>query len=182
MSLRWNCVSTLDEDDERLISSAGRQVVELNRERGTVSKHWTEDTPIELDRQHAGGVVAFCRLARAEPILVREEWANGAGKIHCYLLDGRSVAVKQTHRDRGQLLVEDWEPKVADLYVLMVGVSPTYAFRGYEAAARIFVPENLTWGYRCNGKPPSQRYHLRQCLFANRAPAVGFLQRDLELP
>ena len=182
MSLRWNCGYTLSEDDELLISVAARQVVQLNEERGTVSKHWTGDTPIELDRQHAGGVVAFCRLVRVEPILVREEWANGKGKIHCYLPDGRSVAVKQTDLQRGQLLVDEDEPKVAALYVLMVGVSPSYAFRGWETSARIFVPENLTWGYRSNGKRPSQRYHLRQCRFVHAGRPVGFLQRDLEWP
>lgn len=181
MTVRWNCPYTLGEEDQRQISIAARQIRALNEERGTVSKRWTDDAQIERDRQHAGGVVAFCRLAQVEPILVREEWTNGDGKIHCYLPDGRSVSVKQTKLTRGQLLVEEDEPKAAALYVLVVGVSPTYVFRGWETHTRIFVPENLTWGYRNNGKPPSQRYHLRQplCITGGRHP--GFLQRDLEI-
>jgi hypothetical protein len=178
MNLLWNCPYTLDENDQRLISLAARQIRDLNEARRTVSKHWTDDTQIELDRQHAGAVIAFCRLAQVEPILVRGEWTNGEGKVHCYLPDGRSVSVKQTPRRRGQLLIEEDEPKVAALYALMVGISPTYAFRGWEVNARVFVSENLTWGYRCNGKPPSQRYHLRQYLFAG-VGGRGFLQRDL---
>ena len=180
--VRWNGLHTLDEDDELTISIAGREVVRLNIERGTVSKHWSDETPIEQDRQHAGGVVAFCRLAHREPILVRDEWINGEGKIHCYLADGRSVSVKQTPYERGQLLVEEDEPRVPDIYVLMVGVSPTYVFRGWETRERIFLPENLTWGYRSKAQRPSQRYHLRQQLFANAGNPIGFLQRDLELP
>lgn len=176
----WNCAYTLGEEDERLSRSVAQQIRDLNEERRTVSKHWTDDAQIELDRQHAGGVVAFCRLAGVEPILVRDRWANGVGKVHCYLADGRSVSVKQTKLPRGQLLVEEDEPKAAALYTLMVGVSPTYTFRGWETNARIFVPENLTWGYRNTGKPPSQRYHLRQHLFVG-VGGRGFLQRDLAL-
>jgi hypothetical protein len=181
MTVRWNAANTLGQDQELRISVAAREIRDLNEARGTVSKHWAADKQIELDRQHAGAVVAFCGLAGVEPILVREEWANSEGKIHCHLCDGRSVSVKQTKYTRGQLLVEEDEPKAADLYVLLVGSSPTYAFRGWEINERIFVSTNLTWDYRSNGKPPSQRYHLRQLYFDDAGRPAGFLQRDLVL-
>lgn len=100
--------------------------------------------------------IAFCKYQNIYPDITYDKF----GDHDCRLSDGRSVDVKCTTLQHGQLMVKQQGAKLihgdADLFALMVGKFPVYRFAGWMDR------EALIQERRLNKKIPHPAYCARQ--------------------
>ena len=96
---------------------------------------------LELDIIGFSGELAFAKMANQFPITN----TDGPTHIDC-VVNGKTVDVKTTHREHGQLLVRpSHKDDPAEVYVLLTGTRDTgYTYKGHMYAEDVFQPENLT--------------------------------------
>jgi hypothetical protein len=113
-------------------------------------------SPFETAFQGVGAEIAFCKLFNLYPDLE----TGVHGKFDVLSRSGAYIDVKTTEYPTGHLAVHRFKVnKKADLYVLLVGVFPTYRCAGAMSAAELIREERL-WSLKADGTDPS--YNARQ--------------------
>ena len=89
--------------------------------------------------------LAFCKLFKVYPYFVDEQYSGHDVTIslrYKWGVERKTVDVKQTPYSDGKLIA-DIGGKVCDLYALMVGQFPRFAYRGWSLGEMLFRPENV---------------------------------------
>ena len=96
---------------------------------------------LELDIIGFSGELAFAKMTNQFPVTN----TDGPTHIDC-VVNGKTVDVKTTRRELGQLLVRPAHmDDPAEAYVLLTGTIDTgYTYKGHMYAEDVFQPENLT--------------------------------------
>lgn len=94
----------------------------------------------ETDLNGIGGEIAFCKMFGAYPDM---SISPRHGGFDC-LWRGKKVDVKTTKYTTGKLIARKSKDKSsADLYVLIVGQFPRYAYKGMASSDELFKNENI---------------------------------------
>ena len=129
--------------DQELIINMSMDI--CKQDRSYFIDNYKRDTAIDLYQMNLNGFgaeLSFCRLCDIEfdSSTIQEE--NHFNKADAIMKDGRTVDVKNTTYPSGKLLVRTGkEKKYVDIYVLMIGVFPTFRFSGYIKYKDIIKPE-----------------------------------------
>lgn len=100
-----------------------------------------EDNAEEKMRNAIGAEIAFCKLINAYPDLQYEDRRVSDTRLS----NGKTVDVKSTDREEGNLLVPLWKDRrQSDIYVLMIGTFPGYRCAGFAPQEDIFLDQNIS--------------------------------------
>jgi len=127
--------------EQAIVKRVARERYETNRRAGVHNAKIGGQSNEETDVNGFGAEVAFCKLLNIYPDFSIEPRRGGADCLVCET----EIDVKQTKYETGKLLatlkkrVDD-----ADVYVLMIGVLPSYRFAGWVEAEKLLRPQNIT--------------------------------------
>jgi len=115
-----------------------RHLTNIDKERKDMKVGDGDDLQINIEG--LAGEFAFCKLKNIYPDM----------SIECPLpfdckIDKGFIDVKTTHYSNGMLLVPKWKSNypIPSYFALMIGIMPTYEFKGYFPGAEMFKPENI---------------------------------------
>lgn len=138
---RW-AIYTLTDSEVTRATAIGLRRYQLNRQAMTEHRNWTAKSIEAHERDSVGAEIAFARLAGVVPRLLWADVHDWIGSTECTLPDGRDVDVKHTDLVDGRLLVyQKGSRLVSVVYVLMVGVFPTYHYAGWAAGEEVLAAE-----------------------------------------
>jgi hypothetical protein len=134
-------VVVLDEFEQRIAIHLARTRAERDRAAGVVDRKRSSSETAERDG--FGAELAFAKLFNVYPDLGLMPRSGGSDCILC----GRTVDVKATHRENGDLLAVPSKATAkngADLYALMVCRWPSFRYVGMTTREKLLRPETLT--------------------------------------
>jgi hypothetical protein len=97
----------------------------------------------ETDIEGIGAEWAFCKLFNVFLDFSIYTRTSQEDKGDALLPCGKSVDVKTTKYATGKLLAVPWKSRHIDLFALMVGVFPSYTFKGFMRAGELLTPKRL---------------------------------------
>ena len=131
-------VLTLDEGEQRVARGLGKLRAEANRTAGVVDQKRSASSGVEIDIDGIGAELAFAKLMNVYPDLGISPRQGSADAE----LAGVRIDVKTTRHPHGRLFAMPHKTGI-DLWVLVVGVFPTYEIKGVYDTKRLFVAERL---------------------------------------
>ena len=141
---RWD----LHPSEVRLAKAVAEARFRSNREAGVANSKVGEQSDDYTDLNGFGAELAFCHLFRCCPDFTIEPRSSQKGedtKSDTILVTGHTVDVKQTKYLTGRLLAVPWKNyKSVDLFALMVGEVPSFAFKGFMSSGDLVHPSRLT--------------------------------------
>lgn len=131
---------TLNEAEIRLAEYLARRRFQSNRSNGVNDRKIGPQSNRMVDLNGIGGELAFCKMMNVYPdleISVR----SGSADLSIFVYD---VDVKTSEYASARLLAPlHATADKADAYVLMVGVMPTYQFKGWAWATDLILEERI---------------------------------------
>jgi|26BtaG_2_1085354.scaffolds.fasta_scaffold71528_1 hypothetical protein len=154
-------------------------LVEKRREENLKSDYTFEDMNLgdnnaeEKMKNAIGAELAFCKLVNSYPDLQYKDRRISDTRLS----NGKTVDVKNTDKEEGNLLVPLWKDrKQSDIYVLMIGTFPEYRCAGYAAKDEVFLDQNIS-DPGLHGRPV---YFVRQVDLAPITALHLFLRKEVK--
>lgn len=131
----------LNDNEQMLARHIARRRFEVSRERGLRDGKRGDMTNEEVDLEGIAAELAFCKLANVYPDLNLDH----TNQVDALTRDGKSVDVKATRREDGQLLAVKWKSSdKVDFFVLMIGTFPKYRCAGFMPSTDLLRSERET--------------------------------------
>ncbi len=130
----------LNDVEQRLVRHLAKKRIAYNKKVGAEETLYGARGSEENQIGYLGAELAFCKYMNVYPDLGWTEWRSE----DCITYNGKRIDVKWTDRPLGRLLVKDkeWE-NPPDIFVLMVGIFPSYRFAGYMPAYMMLMNHRL---------------------------------------
>lgn len=132
---------TLNEWEESIVRMLAEKRTQTNRSNGVVDRKIGDQDAARAEMDGLGAEMAVAKLFNLYMDISVGPQAGGHDLIS---RDGRTIDVKHTHRENGNLLVPlHKESKECDLYVLVTGTMPNYRVVGWEHGKDILEKRNI---------------------------------------